>query len=288
VHIEEGSTAHYLVAASGCVPAFLMMFYFDWLDRKRPEPWSLRYLTTFVGVCTVIPALIADAVLLNATGGGFEATTYGGAAFNAFGLAGAVEEGAKISAVFMVAYYSRSFDERMDGLVYGARAGLGFALLENVLYIYKAAPTDALAVTWVARALLAVPGHAMWTGMLGYCAARSKFDKAGPGIFGGYLIAVMFHGLYDFSVFVQQPLHADIGDAANFVLLVPLLLTITGWIVVRRLARTALSLDDASELRKAQQPQGMMPQQQMMPGYYPYPQGQQPYYWYWPGPPPRR
>ena len=276
MHIEEGTQAHYLVALSGCIPAFLMMFYFDWLDRKRPEPWSLRYLTTLVGVLSVIPALVGDALLLGATSGGFQAETYGGAAFNAFVLAGAIEELAKISAVFMVVYYSKKFDERMDGLVYGARAGLGFALLENCLYIYKAAPTDALAVTWVARALLAVPGHAMWSGMIGYCAARQKLDRAGPGIWGGYLIAVLFHGLYDFSVFVAHPLSHDIGDAAGLVLITPLALTVIGWIVVRRLARTALHMDDASELRQQQMAQ------QPPPAYYP-PQ----YYYYWPGPPRR-
>jgi RsiW-degrading membrane proteinase PrsW (M82 family) len=287
VTIEPGSTTHYLVAASGCIPAFLAMFYFDWLDRKRPEPWSLRYLVTFVGVCSVVPVLIIDGIIMNATGAGLDSSTYGGAAFNSFGLAAGVEEMCKITAVFMVVWYSRSFDERMDGLVYGARAGLGFALLENCLYVYKFATTDTLVITWIARALLAVPGHAMWSGMLGYCAARQKFDKSGPGILGGYLIAVAFHGIYDFAVFVQVPLHADIGDAAAFLLLTPIVLTVVGWIVVRRMARTALHLDDQAEMRNAQ----LQGQQPVMPMQYPvypqYPPGQQPYYYYWPGPPPR-
>lgn len=276
MHIEEGSTAHYLVSASAAVPAIVMMLYFDWLDRKRPEPWKLRYLVTLVGLLSVIPALIADGFLMGAFHVSTIPTSYGTATFNAYGMAAAVEEASKISAVFMVVWYSRSFDERMDGLVYGARAGLGFALFENILYIQQVAPTDQLVVTWVVRALLAVPGHALWSGMLGYCAARRRFDKAGPGLFGGYLLAVFFHGTYDFSVFVQGPLRDHGNDAiANVLITVPLLLTIAGWITVRKMARTALRLDDADEVRKAQQPP--------MP-----PAGMQPYYWYWPGPPPRK
>ena len=302
MHIEPGSTQHYLVAASGCIPAFILMFYFDGLDRKRPEPWGLRYLVTFVGVCSVVPTLIIDQLIMNAAGADFEAKTYGSAAFNSFVLAAGVEEACKISAVFLVVWFSRSFDERMDGLVYGARAGLGFALLENCLYIWKAAETDTVAVTWVARALLAVPGHAMWSGMLGYCAARRRFDKAGPGILGGYLLAVGFHGLYDFAVFVHPALSADIGDSANFVLLTPLALTAIGWVAVRHMARTALYKDDVAEAKRSGRP---MPQQMPMQPYpYPYPYPQQPgmppgqpmpqqqgyyypqyYYYYWPGPP---
>jgi RsiW-degrading membrane proteinase PrsW (M82 family) len=302
VNIEPGTTAHYLVAASGAIPAFILMFYFDWLDRKRPEPWGLRYLVTLVGVLSVVPTLIIDQLLMNATGAGFETSSYGGAGFNAFVLAGGVEEMCKISAVFLVVWFSKSFDERMDGLVYGARAGLGFALLENCLYVYKSVEADQLVQTWVARAVLAVPGHAMWSGMLGYFAARRRFDKAGPGILGGYLIAVAFHGLYDFAVFVHPALSADIGESANFILLTPLALTAVGWVAVRHCARTALYLDDHSEARRAGVPmQGQMPYPpQQYPGYPPhqypgyppqqypgYPPGQVPYYWYWPGPPRR-
>ena len=53
VQVEPGSAAHYLVAASGALPAIAAMLYFDWLDRKRPEPWRLRYAVTVVGMLSV-------------------------------------------------------------------------------------------------------------------------------------------------------------------------------------------------------------------------------------------
>lgn len=270
MHVEAGSGMNFLVAATGAIPAVLLMLYFDWLDRKRPEPASLRYGVMGVGILSVIPAIIVEGVLMAARGKGMEAGSYADAGYNSFVVAGATEEAMKIASVFVVVWYSRFFDERMDGLVYGARAGLGFALLENCAYIYQAAPTNDLAITWILRALFAVPGHAMWSGMIGYCAARKRFDKAGPGLLGGYAIALFFHGLYDFSIFVQTPLRKDGLDMVGNVFLgVPLLLSIVGWFTVRRMARTALTLDDAAEAWARANPQAGARQAQQWPPQYP-------------------
>ena len=103
----------------------------------------------------------------------------------------------------------------MDGIVYASRAGLGFALVENVLYLLGQTTLSGQLYVWVARALLAVPGHAMWTGMIGAMAARRRFDGKGLGLIGGYLLAVAFHGAYDVAIFIQQPLHFEgHGDLA--------------------------------------------------------------------------
>jgi protease PrsW len=247
------SSDHTLVALSGCLPAIAAMLYFDWLDRKRPEPWALRYLVTFVGMLSVIPVLIIAVVVESSLGDSVPAAgTYEHAAFLSFGLAAGVEEACKITAVFIVVWHSRRFDERMDGLVYGARAGLGFALVENCLYIYNAVIDGQWVTVWILRALLAVPGHAIWSGMMGYFAARRRFDHAGPGLLGGYLIAVLLHGCYDMALFVQPALADDGLEAVGgALLLVPVIITIIGWRMVRRMARTALHLDDAAAARGA-------------------------------------
>jgi RsiW-degrading membrane proteinase PrsW (M82 family) len=245
------SSDHTLVALSGALPAIAAMLYFDWLDRKRPEPWGLRYLVTFFGMLSVIPVLILAVVIEQSMGDSVPAAgTYEHAAFLSFGLAAGVEEACKITAVFIVVWHSKRFDERMDGLVYGARAGLGFALVENCLYIYNAVIEGQWVTVWILRALLAVPGHAIWSGMMGYFAARRRFDHAGPGLLGGYLIAVLLHGVYDMALFAQVPLAADgLETAAAFLLLVPVLVSVVGWRMIRRMAQTALHLDDAAAAR---------------------------------------
>src|SRR5690606_5877620 len=129
--------------------------------------------------------------------------------YTAFVGAAAPEELCKIAVVYWLVWRRPEFDERMDGIVYAARAGLGFALVENILYLLGSVDIASLIVTWVLRALLAVPGHALWTGMMGYMAARRRFDGVGPGIIGGYVLAVFLHGIYDVALFVTGPLQAD-------------------------------------------------------------------------------
>jgi RsiW-degrading membrane proteinase PrsW (M82 family) len=178
--------------------------------------------------------------------------TYQGAVYHAFGVAAAVEEACKIAVVYWVVWRRPEFDERMDGIVYAARAGLGFALVENVLYLLGQHDLNGQLRLWILRALLAVPGHAMWTGIIGAYAARRRFDGSGLGLLGGYAMAVCFHGAYDLSVFVAQPLHLEGHDGlATAVFAVPVLLTILAFLVLRGLARTALRLDDADAARQA-------------------------------------
>jgi len=247
------STEHYLIAASGALPALAAMLFFDWLDRRRPEPWRARYLVSFVGMLSVIPVIVIAGIIEASLGDAVpDPGTYAHAAYLSFLLAAGLEEACKISAVFLVVWRAPHFDERMDGLVYGARAGLGFALVENCLYIYQAAIEGHLVMVWLLRALLAVPGHALWSGMMGYWAARSRFDRKGPGLLGAYVLAVLMHGCYDVAIFLQVPLRADGRDAlANLLLLTPLVITAVGWKAVRVMSRTALALDDADHARRA-------------------------------------
>jgi RsiW-degrading membrane proteinase PrsW (M82 family) len=235
------------VALSGVIPALILMWIVDRADAKRPEPRRTRRLVVFVGMLSVIPALILEVVISGQTAATIEPQiTFQGSSFQAYVVAAAIEEACKILVVYWVVWRRPEFDERMDGIVYASRAGLGFALVENVIYLLQQPSLGGQVVVWVARALLAVPGHAMWTGMIGAMAARRRFDRKGLGLLGGYLLAVAFHGTYDLSVFVQIPLHLTGHEDARYALMVaPVVLTVVAFVVVRTMARTALHLDDA-------------------------------------------
>ncbi len=235
------------IALSGAIPALIAMWLVDRLDRKRPEPASLRRLVAFFGMMSTIPAIIAEKAIGNTLGEQVAPLlTYQGASFHAFVIAAAVEEACKIAVVYWVVWRRPEFDERMDGIVYASRAGLGFALVENVLYLLNEGSLHGQLQLWIMRAVLAVPGHALWTGMIGAMAARRRFDGRGLGLAGGYLLAVSFHGLYDFCVFAQMPLHFEgHGDASKLVMPAIIGLTVLAFFVVRSMARTALRLDDA-------------------------------------------
>ncbi len=229
------------------------MWVVDRLDAKRPEPRSTRWLVTLYGALSVIPALGIE-ILLGKTAALHVAPqfTYQGSSFHAFVVAALVEEACKIYVVYRIVWRRPEFDERMDGIVYASRAGLGFALVENVMYLIGQQSLGGLVEVWVMRALLAVPGHAMWTGMIGAMAARRRFDGKGLGLIGGYLLAVAFHGAYDMCVFLQAPLLFE-GHDALVRLELPVLVGITllAFLVLRSMARTALRLDDADAAKLA-------------------------------------
>lgn len=235
------------IAASGAIPALAAMWVVDRLDAKRPEPARLRRLVVLAGMLSVIPALIVEISLSSTFGERVgPVLTYQGASFHAFVVAAMVEEACKILVIYWVVWRRPEFDERMDGIVYASRAGLGFALVENVLYLLQQQTMGGFIETWIMRAALAVPGHAMWSGMIGAMAARRRFDGKGLGLVGGYLLAVAFHGAYDLCVYVQMPLHFEGYDAlAKLVMPALIGLTLLAFLVLRSMARSALRLDDA-------------------------------------------
>jgi RsiW-degrading membrane proteinase PrsW (M82 family) len=223
------------------------MWFVDRMDRKRPEPIRTRRLVALAGMLSVIPALILEIAVGNTLGERLgPSMTYQGATFKAFIVAAAIEEACKIGVVYWVVWRRPEFDERMDGIVYASRAGLGFALVENIFYLLQQGTLGGQLQTWILRAVLAVPGHAMWTGMAGAMAARRRFDKKGLGLLGGYLLAVAFHGAYDLCAFLQAPLHLEGYDDYNAGLMPALIgLTLLAFFVLRSQARMALKLDDA-------------------------------------------
>jgi RsiW-degrading membrane proteinase PrsW (M82 family) len=233
------------LAATGALPALLAMWYVDRLDSKRPEPKkTLRKITLF-GVLSVIPAIILE-LIVNL--GAPPAYTYGHALYTSFVMAAGVEELCKVLVVVWFVWKLPEFDERMDGIVYATRAGLGFAAVENILYLLSAETTEGFIYMYVARALLAVPGHAIWAGLMGYFAAKKKFDGTGPGILGGYLIAVALHGGYDATVFMVAPLTLDGYTISMYAVFGALAVQIgLSGLWLRSLARRAIEADDLAE-----------------------------------------
>jgi RsiW-degrading membrane proteinase PrsW (M82 family) len=239
------------LALTGAIPALVAMAYVDRLDAKRPEPRATLRRVALAGALSTIPCVIAGLILmLFAPPPG----TYGHALYESFVVAGGVEELAKVLVVYWFVWHKPEFDERLDGIVYAARAGLGFALVENVLYLLSAEDMGGFVMIYLLRAFLAVPGHAIWAGIMGYFAARRRLDGDGPGLVGGFIAAVVLHGSYDAAIFLGDPLRAAGLDGTATLLVVGLPVGIIGGaIYLRHLARLALAADDAAHSRALQQ-----------------------------------
>ena len=232
------------IALTGALPALVAMWVFDRMDRHRPEPRSTLRKVALAGAISTLPLIIIE-LFLGAIHGPMDGS-YASGFYHGFVVAAFPEELAKLLCVYWFVWHKPEFDERLDGIVYAARAGLGFAMVENILYLWKFAGTDEFWFVFGARALLAVPGHAIWAGLMGYFAAIKRFDGVGPGMFGGLLLAVFLHGLYDAALFSHTNLNFDFGEGLGtvFALGIPIGIIAGGAVLLRRYARRAREADN--------------------------------------------
>jgi RsiW-degrading membrane proteinase PrsW (M82 family) len=122
-------------------------------------------------------------------------------AWYAFGVVALSEEGAKWLVLRGYAYGRTAFREPFDGIVYGVMVGMGFATVENIEYVWQFGYG-----TGLSRFFLSVPAHASFAVLMGYQfgLAKSEPERSGWPLWKGLLIAVGFHGSFDFFLFLQQ------------------------------------------------------------------------------------
>jgi RsiW-degrading membrane proteinase PrsW (M82 family) len=120
--------------------------------------------------------------------------------YNAFFKVALVEEISKFIFVRFVLYNNKHFNEPFDGIVYAVMVSMGFATVENVMYVF-----DQGIVTGVLRLFTAVPAHATFAILMGYFLGKARFNK--PRAFYyctvALLSATLFHGLYDYFWFIS-------------------------------------------------------------------------------------
>jgi RsiW-degrading membrane proteinase PrsW (M82 family) len=257
------------LALAGALPALVAMWYVDRLDAKRPEPRSTLRRVAIAGGLSTLPCILAQLVL----GELVQLEGLPKALFSSYVEAGLTEECAKAAVLFLVVWRRPEFDERMDGIVYATRAGLGFALVENIGYLLGTESAAGFAGVFILRAVLAVPGHAVWAGMMGYFAARRRFDGKGPGLWTGLAIAIFLHGTYDAALF-SLPL----VDQGNWVVMLallstPIFIVSIGFVALRGMSRHAIALDDAARAG----PPGIIQALPVMAGFALRPRGPGPY-----------
>ncbi|GAB7013467.1 PrsW family intramembrane metalloprotease [Halolamina salina] len=201
-----------IVALLSAVPAFVLVAFVWRQDVVEKEPLG-TLAATFV--LSVLFASFA-ATVNTALGGLFRAVGVWGMVLYFFLIVGPGEELVKWFAIRLYAFERSEFDAVIDGAVYGAVAGLGFATIENTLYVVQgfvraqeAGATRAIGAalgTATSRAL-AGPGHVIYSAWAGYYLGLAKFnpENRGPIVVKGLLIAALIHALYN-SIVAVAPL----------------------------------------------------------------------------------
>ncbi len=197
-----------------CLPSIILLVFIYKVDKFNKEPIGLLIGLFSLGVIAVIPAIIIERILININF--FQG--FLGLVIEAFLIIALTEEYLKRMAVKLSAYKSKEYDERLDGIVYSVVASLGFATIENIMYVLQY--TDSLPLIWLTRALLSVPAHMLFGITMGYYLSMSKFCS-NPVLAKRYIhlslwVPVGFHGLYDVL--------ALSGNAFFILLLLPLMI----------------------------------------------------------------
>jgi RsiW-degrading membrane proteinase PrsW (M82 family) len=119
--------------------------------------------------------------------------------YEAFIVAALNEEALKFMAFMIFIWNDRNFNENFDGIVYAVFISLGFAGIENILYVIQGGIG-----TGILRAFTSVPGHALDGVFMGYFLARAKFNPAlkYENLFLAFIVPFLLHGIWDFLIFL--------------------------------------------------------------------------------------
>lgn len=163
-------------------------------DHEK-EPPKLLIGAFLLGMVGVVPAVIVG-LLLELQGLDVQSDSLGWSLVSiAVGVA-LVEELSKFFGVRIWIYHKADFNEPYDGIVYCVMSALGFAAVENVMYVME----GGIGVG-ILRAISAVPAHAIMGVFIGYFLGIQKHDGKRGYEFIGLAAAITFHTFYDFFAF---------------------------------------------------------------------------------------
>ena len=140
-------------------------------DRYDREPLDLLVKIFVLGAASVIPTLFVENILVMAN----IFTGLLSAAYTAFIVAGMTEEYFKRIVVVKFALFHKDFNEKLDGIVYCAFSALGFATVENIMYVVFRFSTNPH--IGVMRGILSVPAHMLFGITMGYYLSLAKYSE---------------------------------------------------------------------------------------------------------------
>ena len=190
---------HYILL--GFAPGLYWLWYFYQRDKLEPEPKKLVFVSYFLGI------LAAGLVIFIHMP--FKWNYF----ISAVIAAPILEELAKFLMVWAYLYRNKNFSEPMDGIVYAAAVALGFASIENGLYLFRINQQAKFLLSNVIliRAFLSVPAHALFSGIWGYALGRYKFDKKKNRfiVLYGLLLAMLLHAAFNYVCLI--PIYSSFG-----------------------------------------------------------------------------
>ena len=198
---------NYYLSLAALIPAVILFVRIYQLDRIEKEP--RRLLGTLI-LCGALSALPAAGIQFFASRALADALNRRSAVFlllDNFLVVAVSEEICKIAPVRLAAWKHPAFDYRFDAVVYSVSSALGFAAVENILYVLQSDLRTA-----VSRAILSVPGHFFFAVSMGLLLSRAKQAECCGQLrrsrwlqAAAVLAPMALHGFWDFCLAVAAP-----------------------------------------------------------------------------------
>lgn len=185
------------VLLASLAPVFIILFYIYFRDKYDREPLGMLIRALLLGMVIVVPVIFVERFLMSFSPPSGKVAE---AAYHAFVVAGFTEEFFKFAGLYLLVWKSSSFNEQFDGIVYAVFVSLGFAGVENVLYVMDGGMQTALI-----RAITAVPAHAIFGITMGYYLgiAHRYEELRSSYLTRALLLPILLHGMYDFILMVE-------------------------------------------------------------------------------------
>ena len=169
------------VFLAALLPAAILWFYI-WKQDAKKEPTLLLVRAVLYGVVICLPVALLEmtmsSLLFDPETG---PQTIFGTTVEAFLCAAIPEECFKLLALWLILRHNPFYDEHYDGIVYAVSVGLGFAGIENLVYLLGYYSDNWVSVAFV-RSLMAVPGHYAFAVIMGYYYSVYHFVDRSPRI----------------------------------------------------------------------------------------------------------
>ncbi|WP_047985327.1 glutamic-type intramembrane protease PrsW [Ornithinibacillus californiensis] len=174
------------IISAGVAPALALMSFFYLKDRIT-EPIPLIIRTFIYGCLLVFPIMFIQYA--------FESDQIGNIFVQSFFVVAFLEEFFKWFIFLYVIYQHTQFDAHYDGIVYAVSISLGFATIENILYLFVNGIEYALS-----RAIFPVSSHALFGVIMGYYFGKAKMNQVNKtgNILLALIIPITLHGIYNF------------------------------------------------------------------------------------------
>lgn len=183
----------FILLSVAIAPALALLSYFYLRKEIAKEPSKLLLHSFIYGAILTFPILFIQHVIQ-------EEEIFSSLFLHQALVTSALEEFFKWLILVIAIYKHVEFDDPYDGILYGASVALGFATVENILFLLNFGMNEAFI-----RALLPVSSHALFGVVMGYYLGRAKFSarKAKNEITYAFLASFVLHTIYNSILIIK-------------------------------------------------------------------------------------